>query len=109
MNSVQLVGHLSRAPVVRFEPDSHQVTTWTLAIEELGYGQEGKKYILYCPCVAYGRTAESASLLSAGDVISVSGKLSWRKQVGKCKQEHSIMVVNVREVAVLQAAMAVHE
>jgi single-stranded DNA-binding protein len=55
MNSVCLVGRLTRAPVVRFEAE-HQVTTFTLLIAEAG--RDGATFRLYVPCVAWGKAAE---------------------------------------------------
>jgi hypothetical protein len=45
-------------------------------------------------------------VLNAQDLVSVQGKLSWQKRPGKCGQEHSVLCVSVREVAVLDAAEA---
>jgi single-stranded DNA-binding protein len=103
MNSVQLVGKLARAPVVRFEGES-QICTFTLAVPEPS--REGKPYVLYVPCTSYGRSAEAASLLSAEDLVSVQGRLGWHKRKAKCGQEHSTLMVNVREVQVLHDTTA---
>lgn len=105
MNSVHLIGTLTRAPTVRYEGDGHQVTTFTLAVAEPS--REGKAWTLYAPCVAYGRSAEAASLLSAEDLVAVQGKLGWHKRLARpCGQEHSQLVVSVREVQVLAHAAA---
>ena|SRR6516165_12664971 len=107
MNTCSLVGHVSRAPTVRFEGDGAQITTFTLAIDERSYGPERKAYTLYVPCTSWGKSAEACSLLNAADLVAVQGKLTWRKQVGKCKQEHASLVVRVAEVQVLDHARAV--
>jgi single-stranded DNA-binding protein len=99
MNLVALVGRLARAPTTRFEPEGAQVTTFTLMIEEPGRGAQSWR--LFIPCSSWGRAAEAVSVLSAEDLVSVSGKLSWRKRPRTCGHEHSEMVVQVREVAVL--------
>ncbi len=104
MNSVNLVGRLSRNPTVRFEAEGRQTTSFSLAIREAG--QEGKPFVLYVGCIAWGRAAEACSLLNAEDLISVQGRLAWRKQMASCKQEHSQLCVNVREVHVLETADA---
>ena len=100
MNSVQLVGRLSRNPTVKFEGE-HQTASFTLAVAE----PWGEKRVLYVPCRAWGgKQAEACSLLNADDLIEVTGRLSWQKRPGKCGQEHSQMVVSVRECQVLEAA-----
>lgn len=102
MNTICLIGTLTRAPTVRFEGEGVQVCTFTLRVQEAT--REGKPWVLYAPCVSYGKAADQASLLSAEDLISVQGKLSWRKQAHKCGQEHSGLVVQAREISVLQGA-----
>ena len=100
MNSVALVGTLARAPVVRFAGDGVQTCTFTLSVQETSAG--GKAWTLFAPCIAYGRSAEAASLLSAEDLVSVQGKLGWHKRKAQCGEDHSVLVVSVREVQALQ-------
>ena len=102
MNSMVLVGTVTRTPSVRFEGNGLQMASLTLALVESG--REGKPYTLYVPCEAWGRAASACSLLEAETLVAVHGKLSWRKQPGKCGQEHSQLVVQVREVQVLQSS-----
>jgi len=96
MNCVQLVGRLTRAPVVKFEGAGTQTATFTLAVQEPS--REGKPFVLYVPCTSWGKSAEVASLLNGEDLVEVQGRLGWRKQVGKCGQEHSQLCVHVRVV-----------
>jgi single-stranded DNA-binding protein len=103
MNSVQLIGHLTRAPTTRFEGEGVQVATFTLSVPETSQG--GKRWTLYVPCTAYGRSADQASLLSAEDLVSIQGRLGWHKRQGKCGTEHSTLVVNVKEIVPLQGAV----
>ena len=103
MNSVCLVGRVSRHPQTRFEGES-QTASFTLVVEERSYGSENKQFTLFVPCTSWGKSAEVCGLLNQGDLISVQGRLTWRKQVGKCGTEHSQLVVSVREVTVLEAS-----
>jgi single-stranded DNA-binding protein len=105
MNSVQLIGRLTRAPVTRFEGDGLQVCTFTLAVTESS--REGKAYTVYVPCTSWGRSAETCALLNAADVVAIVGKLIWRAHKAKCGEEHSQLVVSVREMAVLETAMEI--
>jgi len=107
VNSVCLVGKLTRHPLVRFEGEGSQVTTFTLAITEPS--REGKAFTLYVPCVAWGRSAEACGTLSREDLIALSGKLCWRKQTDKQGQEKSSLAVNVRELRLLVAAEVLDE
>ena len=99
MNSVCIIGRLARDPATRFEGE-HQITTFTLAVEEKS--REGTPWTLYVGCTAWGKSAEQASLVSAADLVSVQGRLSWNRQKAKCGQEHSQLVVSVRELVVLE-------
>lgn len=105
MHSVCLVGRLTRAPSVKFEGEGQQVTTFTLAVQEPS--REGQPFVLYVGCTSWGRAAEACSLLNAEDSVSIVGKLAWTKRTGKCGTGHSVLVVNVRDVAVLDAAIEV--
>jgi single-stranded DNA-binding protein len=105
MNIVALVGRLLRHPQVRFEGEGTQTATFTLAVQEPS--REGREFTLYVGCTSWGRVAETCSLLNAEDLISVQGRLTWRKQVAKCGQEHSQLCVNVRDIAVLESAVEV--
>jgi single-stranded DNA-binding protein len=49
-------------------------------------------------------TTEAAGVLEGDDMISLSGKLCWRKHTDKHGQEKSMLAVDVREVSVLQPA-----
>jgi single-stranded DNA-binding protein len=56
MNSVCLVGCLTRAPTVRFEGES-QTATFTLAVQEPS--REERAFTLYVGCTSWGRMAET--------------------------------------------------
>ena len=105
MNTVCLVGKLTRAPSVRFEGEGAQACTFTLAVQESGRGE--RTFTLYVPCTSWGKSAEACALLNAEDLVSVQGKLTWQKRQGKCGVEHSVLCVFIREIAVLEAAEAV--
>jgi single-stranded DNA-binding protein len=105
VNHVALVGKVARQPLVRFEGAGVQTASFTLSVTEPG--REGKPYHVYVPCMSWGRSAEACSLLNAEDLVAVSSKLTWRAQKAKCGEEHSQLCVSVREVAVIETAVAV--
>ena len=88
------------APVTRFESEGVQTCTFPLLVEEQGR-EGGQPFTVYVACAAWGKAAEAASVLSAADLVSLQGRLSWRKQSHKCGEAHSSLVVNVREITVL--------
>jgi single-strand DNA-binding protein len=103
VNAVSLVGKLTRAPIMRFENEGAETCTFTLAVQEPP-SREGKAWTLYIPCTSWGATAERCGLLEADTLVSVQGRLTWRKQKASCQQEHSQLVVNVKQVEALLAA-----
>src|SRR5260370_42266015 len=92
MNVVALVGRLTRHPIVRFEGES-QAASFTLAVEEPARSE--RTFTTYVGCTAWGKTAETCSLLNAADMVPIVGKLAWTKRTGKCGQEHSVLNVAV--------------
>jgi single-stranded DNA-binding protein len=72
MNTCSLVGHVARAPTVKFEGEGMQTCTFTLGVTEHSYGPEPKVFTLYIPCISWGRSAQACSLLSAEDLLSDS-------------------------------------
>jgi single-stranded DNA-binding protein len=82
-----------------------QTATFTWAIREPS--REGKAFTLYVGCTSWGRAAETCSLLNAADLVAIQGTLAWQKRTGKCGQEPSLLVVNVREAVLLERAVEV--
>jgi single-stranded DNA-binding protein len=98
------VGHLTRNPIVRFEGDGVQTASATLAIEEPT--TRGTPFVTYVGLTFWGKSAEAVSTLSANDLVSVVGKLKWRKLTDKNGQDKSSLVVDVRSIELLQVAAA---
>jgi len=104
MNTVCLIGRLTRAPTTRFEGAGSQMTTATLEVPEPG--KDGHTFRLYVPLIAWGKAADALGLLQAEDLVAVQGKLTWRKTTDKHGQEKSTLAVNVREVQALEPSAA---
>src|SRR5215510_10204623 len=101
MNHVCLIGTVLRAPTTRFEGDGHQMTDFTLSVLEPSTSPERKPYSVFIACTAWGRVAEYCATLDADMLVALNGRLTWHKRMGKCKTEHSVLCVAVREVHVL--------
>ena len=99
LNLVCLTGLLERDPVTKFDDNGMQVTTFTLRCEEAG--RDGGTIKLYCPVECYGRTAERAADVSAGDVIGVEGKLKWKSYVDKHGEKKGTLAILARQVSLL--------
>ena len=58
VNSVVLVGRLTRDPELRVTPNGNSVTTITLAVDRRP-GPDGSKEADFIDCVFFGQTAEA--------------------------------------------------
>jgi single-stranded DNA-binding protein len=100
MNSVCVIGRLTRNPVVRFAGEGVQTASATLLIEEPRTRE--KPLTLYVPLTFWGQAAEVASTLGAQDMVAVTGKLCWRTVHTKVG-DRSSLAVEVHRVQRLQA------
>lgn len=72
-NIVRLSGVICKAPNLRKTPMGRQICDIMLAVNRR-YGRSD-----YLPCIAWGRLAETAAVLSVGDNLSFEGRLQSRK------------------------------
>jgi single-stranded DNA-binding protein len=100
-NSVSLVGFLELDLTTRWHGESTQVTSFTLRLEE---HTAEKTYLVYVPVVAYGKTAERAADLTAGDLIGVQGKLVFRRAPDRPSEPPGRLVVMASSVGCLVPA-----
>jgi single-strand DNA-binding protein len=101
INSVVLVGNLTRDPELRHTPSGTAVTTLRLAVNDrVKRGEEWQETPYYFDVTVWGRMAENcAQYLSKGRPIGVQGKLTWREwdaQDGTKRQSVEIVADNVQ-------------
>ena len=96
MNSVCVTGVLERDPRTKFASDGAQETSFTLRVEESG--KDGTVFRTFVPVEAYGRVAEKAADLSAGDMIGVEGKLKWQSYTARDGTKKTSLCVLARLV-----------
>jgi single-stranded DNA-binding protein len=104
MNIFCGIGRLTRHPLVRFEGEGVQTATATLSIEEPT--TRDKPFVLYIPLTFWSKSAETVATMSAHDLVSVVGRLKWRKLTDKDGVDKSELVVDVRSIELLQPAAA---
>ena len=79
MNRVTLLGKIhSYGMEVRYNPTGTPCTSFTLIVSEAG--QDGKTHDVYVPCECWGKKAEAASELDAGQLVLFEGKLRKRQK-----------------------------
>ena len=101
INSVVLVGNLTRDPELRHTPSGTAVTTLRIAVNDrVKRGEEWADAAYYFDVTVWGRTAENcAQYLAKGRPVGVQGKLTWREwdaQDGTKRQAVEVVADNVQ-------------
>jgi single-strand DNA-binding protein len=96
INSVILIGGLTRDPELRSLSDENSVCKLRLAVNGMGRGGEPG----YVDVDVFGKSAEScAEYLAKGREVTVKGRLrwrGWRPDVGATRQAHSVVADSVQ-------------
>ena len=101
INSVVLVGNLTRDPELRHTPSGTAVTTLRIAVNDrVKRGEDWQDAAYYFDVTVWGRTAENcAQYLAKGRPVGVQGKLTWREwdaQDGTKRQSVEVVADNVQ-------------
>ncbi|MCD8872747.1 single-stranded DNA-binding protein [Mammaliicoccus sciuri] len=84
INSVTLVGRLTKNPEIRTTPSGVEVATFTLAVNRTFTNQQGERDCDFINCVVFRKTAESVNqYLSKGKLAGVDGRLQSRSYDNK--------------------------
>lgn len=79
INSVVLVGRLTRDPELRYTPAGKAVTSFNIAVNRPFTNQQGEREADFISCVIWGRPAESlANYQKKGNLIGVDGRIQTR-------------------------------
>ena len=97
MNTVVLIGRLTRDPELRYVPSGQPVASFTLAVDRSFTTEKGKGTTDFIPVVAWRKSAELVSThLSKGRLVAVEGRLqvrSYEAQDGR-RQKAAEVVAN---------------
>lgn len=101
INSVVLVGNLTKDPELRHTPSGTAVTTLRIAVNDrVKRGEEWQDAAYYFDVTVWGRTAENcAQYLAKGRPVGIQGKLTWREwdaQDGTKRQSVEVVADNVQ-------------
>lgn len=95
LNSIALMGRLTRDPELRMTQNGTPVTTFTLAVERDGNREQTD----FVDCVAWRKTAEFVSKWFAkGALMAVQGSLQSRKWTDKNDVKRTAWEVQVGSV-----------
>ncbi len=98
MNSVCLIGNLTKDPELRYTPQGTAVSVLSIAVNE-GYGD--KKETHFFQCQVWGKTAENCNqYLTKGSKVGITGSLRqqrWEKDGNK----KSKIIINAQRIEFL--------
>src|SRR5574337_766412 len=79
MNTVVLIGRLTRDPELRYVPSGQPVASFTLAVDRPFTAEKKRDATDFIPIVAWRKSAELVSAhLSKGRLVAVEGRLQIR-------------------------------
>lgn len=101
MNSVILIGRLTRDPELRYIPSTgNALTTFSIAVDRAFTGKDGQKQTDFFNIVVWGKSAEyCANYLSKGRLAAVKGNIqnrSYETKEGEKKYITEIIAENVQ-------------
>ncbi|WP_239726885.1 MULTISPECIES: single-stranded DNA-binding protein [unclassified Mammaliicoccus] len=100
INSVTLVGRLTKDPELRTTPSGVEVGNFTLAVNRTFTNQQGEREADYINCVVFRKTAENVNqYLSKGKLAGVDGRLqsrSYENQEGRRVYVTEVVCDNVQ-------------
>lgn len=104
INSVNLVGNLTRDPELKYTSSGTARTRFTIAVNRIWYNDAGEKQedVSFIPIIAWAKTGENcANYLSKGRQVAVSGYLRMISFTGDDGERRNISEVIAREVQFL--------
>lgn len=102
MNSVNLIGRLTRDPEVQFTKGGIAYCNLTLAIDRRVKDHEGNKQTDFIPCIAWRKTAElCGQYLNKGSQVAIRGELQQENYTDKEGNKRTAYKVMVEEVQFL--------
>lgn len=79
LNSVVLVGRLTKDPELRYTPSNQAVATFSLAVNRNFKGQNGEREADFINCVIWRQQAENlANWVKKGALIGITGRIQTR-------------------------------
>lgn len=84
VNTIILIGRLTRDPEMRYTPQGVPVASFTLAVDRPFTTQDGKREADFIDCVAWRKLGETVgNYLKKGRLVAVQGRLQIRPYEAK--------------------------
>jgi len=95
LNSICLVGNLTKDPELKETPNGKSVLNFTVAVDERG----SKEHTNFIPVTCWGKLAELvAEYQTKGNKVAVTGRLyqdSWENEEGEKRSAIKVIAENV--------------
>lgn len=99
LNSITMMGRLTRDPELRRTPNGKGVCSFTLAVDRDTKNDNGERCVDFIECVAWDGTAEFvAKHLTKGSLVCILGRLQISAWSDKEGNKHKSAEVIVRSV-----------
>jgi len=99
LNTIALMGRLTRDPELRRTPSGVAVTSFTLAVDRDFKDADGTKKVDFIDCVAWKSNAENAArYLTKGRMVSVKCRLQlrdWTDKDGHKRRNAEVLADNI--------------
>ncbi|MCK9478250.1 MAG: single-stranded DNA-binding protein [Firmicutes bacterium] len=84
INEIILFGYICREPIYRTTPFGREITDLLIAVNR-AYNKSD-----YIPCIAWGKNAKYAKMLSIGDKVNIKGRIQSREYQKKINDSEFI-------------------
>ena len=99
LNTISIMGRLTRDPELRYTSAGTPIASFTLAVDRDYSGADGEKKTAFIDCVAFKGTAEFVSKhFAKGTMAVVNGRLQfrdWQDRDGNKRRNAEILVENI--------------
>ncbi len=104
-NETRIVGVVREEPKAREVGDGKQMTTLSVATKTMVNGKEGQREREdWHSVTAWGKTAEAAREIKAGDIVAINGSLRHRTIPGDDGSERKLSAIECQKFQVIEKA-----
>ncbi|MEY8737905.1 single-stranded DNA-binding protein [Lactobacillus sp. AN1001] len=104
INSVVLVGRLTRDPELRYTPSGAAVASFTVAIDRCFTNQQGQREADFINCVMWRKAAENfANFTHKGSLVGIEGRIQTRSYENQQGQRVYVTEVLAENFSLLES------
>ena len=104
MNTVQLIGRLTKVPELKYTQSGIATTSFTLAVNRNFTNAQGEREADFIMCTAWRKTAELAcQYLNKGSMVGINGRIQTRNYENQQGQRVYVTEVIVDELTFVES------